>query len=220
MYVIGACTEGMLVPTYDHKPICQRATALATALGLVLLVSGGCADERGKRALPEHTRSSPTIDELPTLPPDDPDGPSESPSQPSPASSPLADVDPCSLMTEEAAAAVDITDISSGEPRQVGTSRTCRWHVEKETAAASSVVVIGVDDTYGTRQMNPDVDRTPVTIGKRRAVRSLGDFSCSVLIDVGDRSHVLVQFAGTGEITDCPPALKLARLIEPELPDG
>lgn len=184
----------------------------------MLLMVAGCSDETGGTAVPEATGGSPTGEAPPPLPTGG--GGSTGTTGTETADSPLAGVDPCSLMTDQAAAAVGIDDISAGQTEDVGSAENCVWQVEKATAAESYDVVLSVYADVGLKDLPDDIDKQPITVGDREAVRSLGDFSCSVLIFVTDSSHVAAQVAGDGDEGDCTIALELAKLVEPELPEG
>jgi hypothetical protein len=138
-------------------------------------------------------------------------------STPSPGDSPLANTDPCTLLTTSAQSQLGV---SGGERRDLGTERGCRWRLRGPTE--TFIFDVAIDDQNGLNDVPADATvKTVADIGKHKAVQSASKQggACSVLLGVSDRSRVdATAVAGVDVNKGCELATQLAQLVEPQLP--
>jgi hypothetical protein len=128
--------------------------------------------------------------------------------------SPLKDVEPCSLLTQ-----AEITDLHAGTPKSehIGNARSCRF-----TEGNDFIISIAIFDEAGLDDVVAHGSITPVpTVGRHKSVRSIGGVdTCAISIEVTKTSRVDTQ--GTddngNEQRACGLAMDLAKVIEPKLP--
>ncbi|HET9142033.1 DUF3558 family protein [Actinophytocola sp.] len=139
--------------------------------------------------------------------------------RPQTGGSPLADLDPCALLTASAKATLGIT--AAGERRKILDTRLCQWKVRgpKDTY----ILGVGLLDKAGIDDIPSGVpiEQLP-NIGDHQAVRSKeagGTTPCAVILGVTNSSRVELQAtAGTDVDKACELAMDMAKLVEPELP--
>jgi predicted small secreted protein len=136
-----------------------------------------------------------------------------------PQASPLADLDPCTLLNASARAKLGIT--TEGEPRKIVDSRGCQWRVRGPQT--TYLFMVGLLEKAGIRDFpsNISVEQLP-KIGDHQAVRTKGaggTRDCAISLGVTDSSRVDAQaVAGADADKACELAMELAKLVEPELP--
>jgi hypothetical protein len=183
---------------------------LVPALALVALGLAGCSEKTPGTALPGNdatTTTTTTTTEEPTT--------EESTETSEPQGSPLADVAPCELLTEQGAAALGA---GAGAEREVGEARTCRWRVEGATLDDSFTLDVALYEERGVG----DVQGTNVarkTIGSHDAVTFTDPTGlCVVSIATGETSRADTLATGGDAQRGCQLAAQLADLVEPQLP--
>lgn len=138
-------------------------------------------------------------------------------SSPSPSGAPLADKDPCTLLTPGAQAKFGV---SGGQKHDVGEGRGCQWTLRGSSETTFFAVQIydnsGIKDIpaeSGPKQL-PD-------IGAHKAVQTQGNGgagTCSVILGVTDSSQVTsTVLSGTDTQKACDLAHQMAEQVEPEL---
>lgn len=179
----------------------------AVAMGLA-----GCAEETPGNATPGNESGA----DRPTIPTDGPDPSEETSTEPPAGGSPLADLEPCDLVSADQAAELGI---SGGEADQFGEARVCVWRYEGASISDSFTVQLdffeerSVDDVVGS-----DIKPVP-TVGSHRAVRYVDTAGgCAVAINTGPSSRVDTRVVGGEEQKGCQLAMQLATLVEPGLP--
>jgi hypothetical protein len=182
---------------------------LVPALAVLAVGLVGCSEKTAGTALPgEDTTTTTTTGTTETAQP-------PSSTESGGGDSPLADVAPCELLTEQGAAALGA---GPGEEEQVGEARTCQWRVDGATLADSFTLDLGLYDERGTG----DVQGTNVqekTIGRHQAVTYTDPTGlCAVSIATSETSRVDVFATGGDEQRGCQLAAQLADLVEPQLP--
>ncbi|SDD19890.1 DUF3558 domain-containing protein [Actinokineospora iranica] len=136
-----------------------------------------------------------------------------------PADSPLADIDPCDLLTEEGKTQLGVS--GPGEPDDTGSGRNCVWRLRGPER--TFIFDAGVNDKYGLNDLPSDLNNKDLPpIGGRKAVQtnlSAGPGTCTVHMFVTEstRASALVV-AGDDQAKSCELALQMAQLIEPRLP--
>lgn len=186
------------------------AVAAAIVLGLA-----GCADETAGNATPgdETSAGRPSI----------PDGtestePGEETSSTEPGSgdNPVAELEPCDLVSAEAAAEVGLT---GGEAGETGRARDCRYRYEGATVDDSFTVGVAIFDELGLDDVVGSNVKPVPTVGSHDAVTySPPAGGCAVSMAVGESSRVDTQAIGGDDQKACQLAMQLATLVEPELP--
>jgi hypothetical protein len=181
---------------------------------LVALAAGvvACSDKTNGQAVPGDSTSAETTTTTRG---------STSPSRttsgaPTSGTSPLTDRKPCTLLSSSGVTEMGIS--GPGNEQKVGSARRCQYRITGATIKDSFTVSVGLWDTAGLKDLPGTVTPTPVpTVGKHEAVR-IKDTGCTIVMGVTEKSRV--DSAATGGNVDkaCELALKLATLIEPELP--
>jgi hypothetical protein len=186
---------------------------------------GQAAETQGDagESLPEEV----TVPTFPTIP-----GGGTTPettAAPDPEDSPLADLEPCSILTlDEAATLGARAERDPYGEDEVGRARTCGWRVRgatgPETAGGSTdaTVVVAIYDTLAIEDMAPpeswEVTSLEPMNGRdvQQKLTETGT-TCLIAVEVSDTSHVEVTAtSGNGDM--CALALEGARLVEPDLP--
>lgn len=181
---------------------------LVPVLAVLVIGLAGCSEKTAGTAVPgEETPQS----QDGTPPPETPSQETET----TEAGSPLADVEPCTLLTSEGAAALKV---DAGTERQVGEARTCRWRVEGATLNDSFTLDLGLYDERGIDDVS-GTNIQPKTIGSHDAVTFTdATGGCIVSIATGDSSRVDSLASGGDVQRGCQLAAQLADLVEPQLP--
>lgn len=136
--------------------------------------------------------------------------------------SPLASVDPCSLLSSSVLNQYGLSKTASGP----GTgARPCNWQKPVDINGKNGLTVeIDVRDTQGLNDINANgFTITPDNVGSHqgRLAKLNAGGSCFVAIGVGDSSRVDVGVAaGTDTTQACQVANDLAKDVEPQLPAG
>lgn len=219
----------------------MRSWVLAGAVVIVAAVgatacSGGDGDEGSFPLTTESTENEPgpagssmptdspmsTANPIPTgnpVPEDDSGDVDEGEGE---ETSPLADVDPCTLVPDEAFASLGLDE---SYPHDIGTGNGCRFTRRAETGDLYIHDVVirlngGLDDLP---DLPDDITLVPLpNIGGHEAIESAGAGgrgSCTVLIGVTESSRVDVGLiAGTDGQLACDLAHQLATFVVSELP--
>jgi hypothetical protein len=126
------------------------------------------------------------------------------------SSSPLASLDPCSLMSTSQAQQLHLQSLGS---RTVAGAPECRWQI-----VGGYEISYGVQDHAGLSDLNPDAGTTTsVTIGSHDARQVESPISCTVRIAVSTSSSVDTVVSAAHQ-QDCSLAQQYATLVEPKLP--
>lgn len=188
----------------------RRSALIAPTLALVMASVVACSSETP--GTPTTSGAGPTSD-------------SATPSTSKPpkttktsAENPVADLQPCELISSAAAKTLGIT----GAPKEddLAGTRICQWRVDKGSIADSYTLGVGIFDDLGIKDVVANGEVKKLTVGNREAVQYFGASggTCSIALMVTEKSRVDVQASGrTGEKL-CAPALEAAKLVEPELP--
>jgi hypothetical protein len=136
---------------------------------------------------------------------------------PTSGTSPFADRKPCTLLPSSGATEMGFS--GQGNEQKVGSARRCQWRITGATIKDSFTVSVGLWDTAGLKDLSGTDAPTPVpTVGKHEAVRIKDTAGCSIFMGVTEKSRVDTAANGGSVDKACELALKLATLIEPELP--
>lgn len=193
----------------------KRALLLPLVLAVIVVVgASGCGvTVHGSAQAPVSVTEPPELGPFPTKTGSSvPQTSSEVPRPPGP----LAGVDPCSLVT-----AAEVAELKSGPgvAERIGSARMCTY---KRPYSGGDGFVIGVAifDELSLDEVVAHDTPKPVTVGKRRAVQSIGGFfTCAVTMEVSPTSRVDTQgTTGRKDERACELALQLARMVEPKLP--
>lgn len=138
---------------------------------------------------------------------------------PTPASD-LKGKDPCTLVTSSAQAQLGI---SGGEKSNVGSSRGCKWRLRGSDE--TTFFWVDIYDSQGIKDLPNDGDTTQLPkVGSHEAVQRTDPSNpgaCGVVMGVTSSSRVTATaLKGTDVTVGCELAMRLARLVEPELPRG
>lgn len=183
----------------------RRITALVLAAAAVLLP--GCA---------ESTAGTPTAAETDSPSATEPGATSESTSSGSGPGDSLANIDPCTLLSDEDKARLGLR---KEEQDSIGGARLCGW----VAGTGSSVygLGIGIREKQGLAEVRgADGPPKPVSIGSHdaREARDTSGQTCLVAVGVTDSSRVDVSASGGDVSQMCKTATELAKLVEPKLP--
>lgn len=130
------------------------------------------------------------------------------------ASGSLTDADPCSLLTRSEAEQVLGPLKEEPKPQKIGSSRGCEFapnRVFLSVGIRTDVGLAGVQATGG--------EIKDIKVGNHQAKQLVGaGGSCIVAIGVTSSSRVDVTLNAGASTDPCPPALKIAELVEPKLP--
>lgn len=128
------------------------------------------------------------------------------------ASGSLADTDPCSLLSRSEAEQVTGPLVEEPKPEKVASSRTCQFAPNRASFSVGIRTNVGL---AGVQANGGEIKE--ITVGRHQAKQLLGaSGSCGIYIGVTSSSRVDVVLNGQGD--PCPPALKIAELVEPKLP--
>lgn len=138
-------------------------------------------------------------------------------SPPSTGSSPLADKDPCSLLTASAQSRFGVSD---GKKHDVGDGRGCQWTLRGPSE--TTFFAVQIYDNSGIKDIPAESKPKDLPdVGSHKAVQTQeigGPGSCSVILGVTDSSQVTASvLAGTDTSKACDLAHQLAEQVEPEL---
>lgn len=137
---------------------------------------------------------------------------STSPPSSTKASGTLADTDPCSLLTRSEAEQVTGPLQEEPKPEKIGSSRGCEFSPNRASFSVGIRTNVGLAGVQANGGEIKDI-----TVGRHQAKQLLGATgSCGIYIGVTSTSRVDVVLNGQGD--PCPPALKIAELVEPKLP--
>ncbi len=137
---------------------------------------------------------------------------------PTSGTSPFADRKPCTLLSPSGATELGVSG-QQGNEEKVGSARRCTWRITGATIRDSFNIGVGLWDTVGVKDLPGTVTPTPVpAVGKHQAVRIRDTAGCTIVMGVTEKSRVDTAANGGSVDKACELALKLATLIEPELP--
>jgi hypothetical protein len=128
----------------------------------------------------------------------------------------LADVEPCSLMSDEDKTRLGLRN---EEDREIGGARLCKWVAG--TSSSTYSVGVGIRDSQGLAEVvGADGTPKPISVGGREAreARDTSGETCLVAIGVSDSSRVDIQAIGPDMAQMCETAHEFAELVEPKLP--
>ncbi|GGU47049.1 DUF3558 domain-containing protein [Lentzea flava] len=178
-------------------------TSLATA---TLVAITACTGSTAGDPKPTPDTSSPTSSE-------DSRSSTSSPTS-TKASGSLADTDPCGLLTKSEAEQVLGPLKEEPKPQKIGSSRGCEFapnRVFLSVGIRTDVGLAGVQATGG--------EIKDIKVGGHQAKQLLGaGGSCIVAVGVTSSSRVDITLNAGSSTDPCPPALKIAELVEPKLP--
>ncbi|NUT49540.1 MAG: DUF3558 domain-containing protein [Saccharothrix sp.] len=139
--------------------------------------------------------------------------PAGSPTSAEPIGS-LEDTDPCSLITVSEVEQAMGPLREAPKVEQIGSARVC------ESAPNRDYLAVGIRTNVGLAGVLPNGGEIKdITVGRHQAKQLLGaSGSCGIYLGVTASSRVDVV-VNVGASTDpCPPALRIAELVEPKLP--
>jgi Protein of unknown function (DUF3558) len=141
------------------------------------------------------------------------------PTEPDLPERPLADADPCSLLSADGQAEFGL---SGGNYEQVGMARTCQWS-QRQPDRAAYIFSVEIWDDAGLSDLPPDLQVVPLPdIGTHQAVEDRAPMgtACTVLMGVTASSRVGITVSTGGEDMQlsCDLALQMSTLVEPALP--
>ncbi|SDD88232.1 DUF3558 family protein [Actinokineospora iranica] len=125
---------------------------------------------------------------------------------------PLADVVPCSLLTEADRAQLGFKT----EPKDVDyvDRRSCKFNEDRFTAGVNIYYRLGLDSVEAG---NTDVRPVP-TVGRHKALHSMFGITCLVTMEVTATSTVEGAGSARTDAESCEVAMKIAQAVEPKLP--
>jgi hypothetical protein len=180
----------------------SRPVAVLAAL-LVLLA--GCS---------EKTRGNPSAGDGPTGQTTDESTPDTSESA---TRGGIADLQPCAVLDDADLTALGLT---SGEEKDVGSARVCRYRHDGASLAETFTVSIELFDSLGLADLNAsDIQQLP-KIGSHDAASFVDPSGgCGVSIGVTDKSRVdNAATGGSNQQLACQLATQLATVVERKLP--
>ncbi|QTR01705.1 DUF3558 domain-containing protein, partial [Saccharothrix algeriensis] len=127
----------------------------------------------------------------------------------------LETADPCELVTEDETESTLGAQRKDPKPERIGTARACTFYPEQAT------FVVGIRTNVGLAGVQPNGGVVKdITVGGRPAKELLGATgSCGIYLGVSDSSRVDVVLNASSSGGDpCPPARRIAELVEPRLP--
>ncbi|EWC61320.1 hypothetical protein UO65_3376 [Actinokineospora spheciospongiae] len=131
----------------------------------------------------------------------------------------MASLDPCEMLTDAQKRTLGVT--GEPKPNETTSSKYCQWQVDDNPAVPDGYALgVLVFPESGIDQVNAVGEKTPVTVGSRRAIQSVraGGSVCAISIEVTATSRVDVQASGDDAPELCTAALDAAKVVEPELP--
>jgi hypothetical protein len=134
---------------------------------------------------------------------------------PSAKGGPLANVEPCDLVSVEDA---DSLNLVEGNPTNIGRARACRFRLEGPTIRQTFTISVVIFDDIPPNGLTPLKRAKPVTMGKHTGTAGETAAGCAVTLGVGESSTLEVDVVGSDLERQCQLATKLATLIEPKLP--
>lgn len=182
----------------------MSTSAVAVLLGVSALV--GCSNSEA--GIP---RAEPTSDK-PSSEPTNPTSPPTSTSE----DSPLADIDPCELLSDAERAQFGVAE---GKPKRVVGSETCQW-----LKSGDFVLGVGLKPDLAFKDADlRGATPTRVDVGRHEAYRvenaGGGKGGCEVFVITGELSFAQVGAeSGVDTARACEKATALAKIIDPKLP--
>ncbi|WP_113698249.1 DUF3558 family protein [Amycolatopsis albispora] len=147
------------------------------------------------------------------------ENPPAPPTAAAPTSAAPAGLDPCTLLTSAERSTAGLTSV--GEPKAIGSARTCDW-----TEPGTFGLAISVDESKGLADLRTEKKTArQVKVGAREALKvadpKADDGTCAVLLGAGESASVQIDVSNTnftGTEAACARADKVAGLVEPKLP--
>lgn len=188
----------------------MRGSPLICALILALIGTAACTESTPGQALPGPTRATSAGSGGPF-----PTGASRTTvAQQTVPPSPLRDIEPCSLLSAAEAAELRA---GPGKSERLNNARACLFH-----DADGFSMSMAVYDELGLEDIVAHSAITPVpTVGKHNAVQWMGGIrTCAISLEVTKTSRVDAQGTNNqpNDQKSCEIALRVAKLIEPRLP--
>lgn len=183
---------------------------------LVVLAAGvvACSDKTDGQAVPGDSTTETTTTGGTTTS----TGRTTTSTRPSGGDSPIADQKPCTLLSSSGASDMGVPG-QQGNEQKVGSARRCTWRITGATIKDSFNIGIGLWDTAGLKDLPSSTPQDPVpTVGKHQAVWIKDAAGCTVMMGVTEKSRVDASANGGSVDKACELAMKLATLVEPELP--
>ncbi|OLR92052.1 DUF3558 family protein [Actinokineospora bangkokensis] len=197
----------------------QLAATAVVAAAVLLLGAAGCAQQVPGAAVAAMGADGPPRAGAPTTAGPGTGAPGAPPTSPG-AATPLADLDPCAVLSDTARA--DLGVDGAPQPQRSASGRLCRWLVHDDPAVPDGYALgVSVFPGLGLDQVVASSGKAQLTIGTRRAVRSLraGGSVCAVSVEITPTSRIDVQAtSGSDGAAMCPTAERAARLLEPGFP--
>ncbi|MBP2181988.1 DUF3558 domain-containing protein [Amycolatopsis magusensis] len=130
-----------------------------------------------------------------------------------------AGLDPCTLLSSAERSTVGLTSV--GEPKAIGSARTCDW-----TEAGTFGLAISVDESKGLADLRTEKrSARQIEVGGREGLKvadaKADDGTCAVLLGAGESASVQIDVSNTtftGTEAACARADEVAGLVEPKLP--
>jgi len=181
-----------------------RELFLAVVVGGTLAALVGCSSSTAGEALPTDTGNTTTSTTRST-----------GSSVPRTSESPVAQIDPCLLLSDSERAQLGL---GVGEPEKIGRSKLCQWQ-------QSGVWTVGIGIKPDLAFKDADLrGATPirVDIGRHEAYRvenADNGKACEIFVVTGPSSFAQVTVAyGTDIPKACEKALPVAKIVDPKLP--
>ena len=195
-----------------RRSILTALAALAVATGAGV---AGCSDETSGNAAPGDKTTSA---DRPSLPDDDTGTGTESSDEPSSGSddNPLADVNPCALISAQQATTLKL---ANGREEKYGQARVCVYRYEGATIADSYTVQVelyekqSIDEVVGT-----NVAPVPKVGGHDAVTFTPPAGGCTIAMATSESSRVDTSAVGGDAARACQLVAQVAAVVEPELP--
>jgi hypothetical protein len=170
-----------------------------------------CSGEEGGAALP--------VESFTSAPPSQPSGGPSAPDQGTEA--PTAALEPCSLLSADDLA--EFGDFKDGVQNDGGGARGCEYDRKIENASDDADAVgVNIRDSQGVDEVRDIGEgvQTGTVAGGRKAVMTSGNGGCLIALAVGENSRVDVGTVAGTEERACQIADAVAKIVEPQLPEG
>jgi hypothetical protein len=190
----------------------QRRWFVASATVAVLWLLAGCAGDGRNPAVTGLPRAGVSVPAAsPSVPPSEP-GVTATPGS---DDTPIASVDPCSLVSTKDEAALGLSQRSA---KKVGHVRLCRWRYEGRTLGETFTVGVELFEGWGLADLVGQ-NRKPGLVGGRRSMTVTGaGGNCRIGLEVTESSRVDATAVGGEVELACRLATRVAGVIEPRLP--
>ncbi|WP_153034460.1 DUF3558 family protein [Amycolatopsis sp. YIM 10] len=189
-----------------------RTSRLLLLPALALLAGLTACGQGGQAASGENTANTANTENTGQTAPRAPAAPSGPPAS-------QGGLDPCALLTSAERSKAGLTSV--GEPKAIGSARTCDW-----TEPGTFGLAISVDESKGLTDLRTEKKTArQIKVGAREALKvadpKADDGTCAVLLGAGESASVQIDVSNTnftGTEAACARADKVAGLVEPKLP--